>query len=82
MHTINVYFNFLGNTEEAMNFYKSVFGGEYKTISKFKDMPPMEGHPVSEEMKEKRERGRKRGGERGVNQCLVIVLLLCGVTPD
>jgi PhnB protein len=43
MTTINVYLTFNGYCEEAFNFYKSVFGGEFHTISRFKEMPPMEG---------------------------------------
>lgn len=39
---LNIYLNFAGNTEEALNFYKSVFGGELTPIVRFKDMP-MEG---------------------------------------
>ena len=39
MATINPYLNFNGNTEEAFNFYKSVFGGEFAMIIRFKDMP-------------------------------------------
>ena len=35
---INPYINFNENTEEAFNFYKSVFGGEFATIMRFKDM--------------------------------------------
>lgn len=41
--TINPYLNFAGNTEEAFNFYRSVFGGEFTGIHRFGDMP-MEGH--------------------------------------
>jgi PhnB protein len=37
MAAINPYLNFNGNTEEAFNFYKSVFGGEFLTIMRFKD---------------------------------------------
>jgi PhnB protein len=37
MATINPYLNFQGNTEEAFNFYKSVFGGEFMTLQRFKD---------------------------------------------
>jgi PhnB protein len=33
------YLNFMGNTEEAMNFYKSVFGGEFVTFQRFCDVP-------------------------------------------
>jgi PhnB protein len=45
MATVNVYLTFNGNTEEAFNFYKSVFGGEFDYIGKFKDMPPAENCP-------------------------------------
>jgi len=46
MTTVNVYLNFLGNCEEAFSFYKSVFGGEFGFVGKFKDMPPQEGAPA------------------------------------
>lgn len=40
MATLNPYLNFNGNTEEAFNFYKSIFGGEFiGGISRFKDTP-------------------------------------------
>ena len=39
MATINPYLNFSGNTEEAFNFYKSVFGGEFIAFQRFKDTP-------------------------------------------
>jgi PhnB protein len=38
MATINPYINFNGNAEEAFNFYKSVFGGEFGGIVRFKDL--------------------------------------------
>lgn len=38
MTTINPYINFNGNAEEAFNFYKSVFGGEFRAIIRFKDL--------------------------------------------
>jgi PhnB protein len=38
MVTINPYINFNGNAEEAFDFYKSVFGGEFETIIRFKDL--------------------------------------------
>ena len=47
MPKLNPYLNFAGNAEEAFDFYKSIFGGEYSSIVKFKDMP-MEGVPLSE----------------------------------
>ena len=39
MAQINPYIMFNGNTEEAFNFYKSVFGGEFAKIIRFKDLP-------------------------------------------
>jgi PhnB protein len=39
MVTINPYLNFAGDTEKAMMFYKSVFGGEFNILQKFRDMP-------------------------------------------
>ncbi|MGI8952698.1 MAG: VOC family protein [Chitinophagaceae bacterium] len=51
MATINPYLNFPGNSEEAFNFYKSVFGGEFAMIQRFKDTP--EAGQVSETDKEK-----------------------------
>jgi len=39
MTKLNTYLNFAGNTEEAFNFYKSVFGGEFAAVIRFKDMP-------------------------------------------
>jgi len=38
MATINPYINFNGNAEEAFTFYKSVFGGEFINIIRFKDL--------------------------------------------
>ena len=48
MAKINPYLDFNGNAEEAFNFYKSVFGGEFAMVMRWKDMPKSEG---SEEMK-------------------------------
>lgn len=39
MVQINPYINFNGNAEEAFNFYKSIFGGEFAKIMRFKDFP-------------------------------------------
>jgi len=47
MALINPYINFNGNAEEAFNFYKSVFGGEFALIIRFKDMSSPE-YPVAE----------------------------------
>ena len=38
MATINPYINFNGNAEEAFTFYKSVFGGEFTELKRFKDL--------------------------------------------
>ncbi|PUZ23447.1 VOC family protein [Chitinophaga parva] len=38
MRTINPWINFNGNAEEAFNFYKSVFGGEFTRIVRFKEL--------------------------------------------
>ena len=40
MPAINPYLNFNDKTEEAFNFYKSVFGGEFQMLMRFKDTPP------------------------------------------
>ena len=47
MPHINPYIHFNGNAEAAFNFYKSVFGGEFDTIARFKDLT-MPGHPIDE----------------------------------
>lgn len=47
MATINPHINFNGNAEEAFNFYKSVFGGEFTKIIRFKDLASPE-FPVAE----------------------------------
>lgn len=49
MATINPYLNFTGNTEDAFNFYKSVFGGEFVGgISRFRDAPDADNLPEDE----------------------------------
>ncbi len=39
MPTFHPYLNFNGNTEEAFLFYKSVIGGEFTDVMRFKDTP-------------------------------------------
>lgn len=46
MATISPYLTFNGNCEEAFNFYKSVFGGDFPYVGRFRDMPPMPGKEV------------------------------------
>jgi len=45
MITVNVYITFKGNCEEAFNFYRSVFGGEFAYVGRYKDMPQQPGVP-------------------------------------
>lgn len=47
MTTISPWVNFNGNAEEAFTFYKSVFGGEFGQIMRFKDIATPE-FPVAE----------------------------------
>ena len=47
MAFINPHINFNGNAEEAFNFYKSVFGGEFAKIMRFKDISTPE-YPITE----------------------------------
>ena len=53
MAQINPYINFAGNTEEAFNFYKSVFGGEFEMLQRFGDTPGCDGMEVSDADKHK-----------------------------
>lgn len=46
MAVINPHINFNGNAEEAFNFYKSVFGGEFAKIVRFKDLPSNPDYPI------------------------------------
>ncbi|MUV03482.1 VOC family protein [Flavobacterium rakeshii] len=48
MKAVNPYLNFNGNTEEAFNFYKSVFGGEFVTVMRFGETPGCESMPETE----------------------------------
>lgn len=47
MAQTSTYLNFHRNTEEAFNFYKSVFGGDFENgkIHRFGEIPPQEGMP-------------------------------------
>ncbi len=52
MPTLNPYLNFPGNTEEAFNFYKLVFGGDFAGgVFRFKDTP--DGNKLSESEQQK-----------------------------
>ncbi len=52
MATINTWINFNGNAEEAFSFYKSVFGGEFTKVVRFKDLASAE-FQVAEKEKNK-----------------------------
>jgi PhnB protein len=47
MSRVSTYLNFSRNTEQAFNFYKSVFGGEFSGggIARFRDVPASDGMP-------------------------------------
>jgi PhnB protein len=47
MARIDPHINFNGNAEEAFKFYRSVFGGEFAKIIRFKDIPSP-GFPIAE----------------------------------
>ena len=49
MAAVNPYLTFAGDCEEAFNFYKSVFGGEFLSISRFSDTPPDAFKPEANE---------------------------------
>ncbi len=52
MALINPHVNFNGNAEEAFNFYRSVFGGEFTKIIRFKDLASS-GFPVAKKEENK-----------------------------
>ncbi|MGK2863143.1 MAG: VOC family protein [Chitinophagaceae bacterium] len=49
MASVSTYLNFSRNTEEAFNFYKTVFGGEFfgNGIMRFSDVPPSPDMPAA-----------------------------------
>ena len=51
MAIINAYINFPGNCEEAFNFYKSVFGGDFGYVGRFGEMPPDPNYTMPDEAK-------------------------------
>ena len=46
---MNPWINFNGNAEEAFTFYKSVFGGEFAKVVRFKDIPGDKSHLTEKE---------------------------------
>jgi len=53
MTLVNVYLTFNGNCEEAFKFYKSVFGGEFPYMGRYKDMPAQDGKGIDSKDAEK-----------------------------
>lgn len=47
--SLNPYLTFGGNCEEAFNFYRAVFGGNFTMLNRFKEMPPSPDMPPSPE---------------------------------
>lgn len=47
MARINPYVHFNGNAEEAFTFYKSVFGGQFTKVMRYKDLSSAE-YPIPE----------------------------------
>ena len=53
MTTVNVYLTFTGNCEEAFNFYKSIFGGDFTSFNRFDGMPASPEFSIPDEEKNK-----------------------------
>lgn len=51
MASLHPYLNFPGTTEEAFNFYKSIFGGEFAALQRFKETPEADRIPAAEQDK-------------------------------
>ncbi len=49
MATLNTWINFNGNAQEAFTFYKSVFGGEFSKVVRFKDIANADFQPSEKE---------------------------------
>ena len=48
---VNTYLNFPGTTEDAFNFYRSIFGGEFTMVQRFKDTDEASKIPANEQDK-------------------------------
>lgn len=53
MAKINPYLTFNGNCEEAFDFYKAAFGGEFRMLSRFSDMPSEPGKELPKDLQNK-----------------------------
>jgi PhnB protein len=49
---LHSYLNFAGNTQGAFDFYKSVFGGEFSSVVRYKDFP-IEGVTIGKDDEDK-----------------------------
>ena len=49
MSRVNTYLNFMEKTEEAFNFYKRIFGTDFTSLTRMKDMPRHAGAPALSE---------------------------------
>ncbi len=49
MATLNPWINFNGNAEEAFTFYRSVFGGDFTKVIRFKDLAGAKVHVADKE---------------------------------
>lgn len=52
MATVSTYLNLEGNTEEAFDFYRGVFGGEFLSLMRMGDAAPMGGDPMPDDQKD------------------------------
>lgn len=48
MEAAHIYLHFNGTCEEAFKFYQSVFGGEFQSLTRFKEAPPESSFPDNE----------------------------------
>ena len=51
MKAINPYLNFAGTTEQAFQFYRSVFGGQFTVLQRFGDLPNGDQTPAHDRNK-------------------------------
>lgn len=78
---LNSYINFNGNAREAMEFYKTVFGGEVysDTVGEFTDKTPDSGMPVAEADRDKVMHAYLKG-ENGIE--LMAADIMTGMTYE
>ncbi len=51
MKSLNPYLNFPGTSEQAFQFYRSVFGGEFTVLQRFGDLPNGDQTPIGDRNK-------------------------------